>query len=228
VAGRSAVKMGRKSSYNNINKTKLCKKCSLQKPVTEFYSDSRNLYDKYRHVCKKCFREYSKKWNLNNKDKLKIIRHKCYVKHKKEYNKRKVISNKLYRSKNREHVRKYFREYQKKRLNTNIKFRIKHAAARLIRSYLYRRGHKKNKNSSPMFYTLGYSLEELMKHLENLFVDGMCWENYGRCGWTIDHIRPDSKFLYTSIHDKEFKESWNLKNLQPMWFLDNCKKGNRA
>jgi hypothetical protein len=73
------------------------------------------------------------------------------------------------------------------------------------------------------FDTLGYTLEELMKHLENQFVDGMSWDNYGE--WHVDHIRPMSSFEFESVDDPEFKVCWSLDNLQPLWGPDNLSKG---
>jgi hypothetical protein len=70
-------------------------------------------------------------------------------------------------------------------------------------------------------------VEELKKHLESKFQPGMSWDNYGRNGWHIDHVRPDISFDYASMNDMEFKECWSLNNLQPMWESDNCRKGSK-
>ena len=77
------------------------------------------------------------------------------------------------------------------------------------------------------FDLLGYTIDELIKHLESKFQPGMSWGNYGRAGWHIDHIKPDSWFIYSSTEDQGFKDSWSLNNLQPMWESDNCSKGDR-
>lgn len=75
---------------------------------------------------------------------------------------------------------------------------------------------------------VGYTIEELMAHLESQFQSGMTWENRGRGGWHIDHIRPVSDFDFTSVEDPEFKECWSLWNLQPLWEKDNLRKYNRC
>ena len=54
----------------------------------------------------------------------------------------------------------------------------------------------------------------------------MTWDNYGSYWW-IDHIKPRSLFKYEKPEDKEFKECWALKNLQPMEKIANIKKGNK-
>jgi len=57
----------------------------------------------------------------------------------------------------------------------------------------------------------------------------MTWENYGndKKSWSIDHIKPQSSFNYISVNDEEFKQCWALKNLQPLWHLENIKKSNK-
>ena len=72
---------------------------------------------------------------------------------------------------------------------------------------------------------VGYSLEELMIHLESLFEEGMTWENYGK--WHIDHRMPKSWFNFETINDPEFIKCWDLKNLKPMWGDENIAKGNK-
>lgn len=97
-----------------------------------------------------------------------------------------------------------------------------------MRAILYHRLKKRglSKFSKSTFNILGYTLEDLKKHLENKFQPGMTWENYG-IEWHIDHIKPDSWFNYSSTEDLSFKECWSLSNLQPLWAKDNLKKGNR-
>ena len=55
----------------------------------------------------------------------------------------------------------------------------------------------------------------------------MSWGNQGFFGWHIDHIKPIDSFSFTSHNDSDFKECWGLDNLQPLWWQDNMKKGNR-
>ena len=50
-------------------------------------------------------------------------------------------------------------------------------------------------------------------------------ENYGLKGWHIDHIKPVSK--YNLMEEKELRECWNYKNLQPLWWYDNIRKFNK-
>lgn len=68
---------------------------------------------------------------------------------------------------------------------------------------------------------LGYTLDEFKAHFDKLFTDGMSWDNHGE--WHIDHIIPVSKFPKDRI-----REVNSLNNLQPLWAIDNLKKGDRV
>ena len=66
---------------------------------------------------------------------------------------------------------------------------------------------------------LGCSYEEAVQRIESLFSEGMTWDNYGRDGWHIDHIRPLSSFTDEDLHLAN-----RIENLQPLWAEDNLKK----
>jgi hypothetical protein len=70
---------------------------------------------------------------------------------------------------------------------------------------------------------VGCSAADLMKHLETQFTDGMSWDNYGRDGWHIDHIRPCASFDLSD--PKQQRQCFHYTNLQPLWAADNIKKG---
>lgn len=72
---------------------------------------------------------------------------------------------------------------------------------------------------------VGYTTEQLVKHLESKFEDGMSWENYGE--WHVDHIIPKSWFHYESPEDWQFRVCWSRYNLQPMWASENLSKQHR-
>lgn len=69
---------------------------------------------------------------------------------------------------------------------------------------------------------LGYSPEQLMAHLERLFLPGMTWANYGK--WHVDHDIPLSAFNFETVHDYDFKRAWSLDNLKPLWADQNLRK----
>ncbi len=109
----------------------------------------------------------------------------------------------------------YNRYSSKNKLKINI--------SRLIYSKLKNRNLRKVNKTLDM---LNFTIKELKDHLESQFQPGMTWNNYGAI-WHLDHIIPDSWFKYISSEDENFKKSWALDNLQPMWATDNFSKGNR-
>jgi hypothetical protein len=73
---------------------------------------------------------------------------------------------------------------------------------------------------------LGYTKEDLFRHLERQFKPGMTWENYGSY-WHIDHIIPASSFSYESVDDPEFHACWAITNLRPLEKIKNIQKSNK-
>jgi len=72
---------------------------------------------------------------------------------------------------------------------------------------------------------LGCSIAELKQHLESKFKDGMTWQNWTIDGWHIDHIKPLARFDLTNR--EQFLEACHYTNLQPLWAMDNYKKGDK-
>ncbi len=111
------------------------------------------------------------------------------------------------------------RKYFKQRLRNNPQLRLSARISSAIRNSL-----KGNKNNH-WEHLVDFTLQDLIKHIESLFKEGMTWQNYGK--WHIDHIIPKSLFSFTSYNDPEFKQCWALENLQPLWAFDNISKGNK-
>jgi hypothetical protein len=82
--------------------------------------------------------------------------------------------------------------------------------------------HKAKKSESTIELT-GCTIDELRVHLSSLFLPGMTWDNYGKYGWHIDHVKPCAAFDLTDPEQQ--KECFNYTNLQPLWAVDNLKKG---
>lgn len=86
---------------------------------------------------------------------------------------------------------------------------------------------KNGKGSKTSSELLGYSMEDLRKHLESKFTEGMSWDLFLSGEIELDHIIPVSHFKVESYDDPEFKQCWSLENLQPLWKEDNRRKGNK-
>lgn len=107
---------------------------------------------------------------------------------------------------------------------SRMQARLKRSMKDLLWQKIKRRSINK---SGTTFDILGYSADDVIKSIESKFQPGMTWDNYGKYGWHIDHAIPDSWFNYTSLSDDDFKKSWHLDNLQPMWAEHNLSKGSR-
>lgn len=66
---------------------------------------------------------------------------------------------------------------------------------------------------------VGCTIDELKAHLESKFTEGMSWEN--RSQWHIDHIIP----LSSAKTPEDLYKLLHYTNLQPLWAVDNLKKG---
>jgi len=67
---------------------------------------------------------------------------------------------------------------------------------------------------------LGADYFTVKNHLESLFTSEMNWDNMGRYGWHIDHIKP----LALASNKDELIKLCHYTNLQPLWWEDNLSK----
>lgn len=189
--------------------------------IDERYTNSR--------ICLECSRLNSKSYQENNQEKELIRSRKkrkdnleAERKRNREYQRRKreedLEGEQAKAREWRESNPEKQREYTRKRLlkpGVRISFNIRRAMIDSI-------GDKKA--GRPWESLVGYTIDELMAHLERLFAPGMSWENYGRKGWHIDHIIPLAVHNFEFPEDIDFKKAWALKNLQPLWAHDNLSK----
>ena len=162
---------------------------------------------KYCSKCKekKSYLFYSK--DSKSKDGYQSWCKSCKAEQLSEYYKKNPNKRGNYYSKE-----KSLRAYYRNRVHSNV--------ARMVR-----RGLMEHKKGRPTFKLLGYTQEDLKRHLENLFTEGMSWDNYGE--WHIDHIIPRAKLPFETETDENFKKCWSLDNLQPLWARDNRMKSDK-
>ena len=158
---------------------------------------------KYREKNKDKLNEYHKEWSKTRRKELR------------EY-------HSIWRDKNRIIINEKTRLWYLNRRRTDPSFRLKSNTRTALWACLKERSVAKYRST---FALLGYTIEELMNHLESLFTDGMSWDNYGE--WHVDHKIPMNSFVFESVDDDGFKECWKLDNLQPLWGLDNLSKGTK-
>lgn len=208
---------------------KKCIKCQQEKEFSEFHRQT-SRRDGYKSVCKLCRVDESFKYNeprreeLNKKARLYNIqnpdKNSKYYKSRPEY-------FKIYRETHKHHYAEWRRK-NRKRLNLYLKNKRNNeplfkllCGIRSRVSTLIRRNSKSRVSLSKKL--LGCSMDEFKTHLESKFIDGMSWDNYGK--WHLDHIIPCSSFDLSKIKDQ--KKCFHYTNLQPLWAIDNLKKGNR-
>lgn len=209
--------------------SKQCGICKEEKTITEFFKDK---YHKtgYTHQCKNCFKQYNEKnresrkiyyesYKLKNKEKIKKRSAAWYLKNKESYRKKQNESYKKFYADNKQRLIKKSVIYNKKRYDNNPTHRLCHHFSNRLRSSIL------NKEKNRAFWLVDYTKEQLIKHIESLFKEGMSWGNYG--DWHIDHKKPIAAFNFTSYKSKEFKECWSLENLQPLWANENIRKGKK-
>ena len=83
---------------------------------------------------------------------------------------------------------------------------------------LKRGGHRKNTKTEVL---LGTDFKTARLYIESLFQEGMTWLNHGE--WHLDHKQPCASFdLKCPVQQLA---CCYYKNLQPLWAIDNMKKG---
>ena len=130
-----------------------------------------------------------------------------------QYNDRHKKSNKAYKKTDKAKTARKSRF--KKNYNDTL-YRIKHLTRNRIVIAFRRNGYKKNTKTADV---LGCSFEDLKKHLESQFTEGMTWDN--QADWHIDHRLP----LASANTEEELIALAHHRNLQPMWEKDNLIKG---
>lgn len=187
---------------------RVCSKCEIEKDILEYH----RVGDKFRYKCKQCISVETKEYRNRNRDKL-IERSKRYNNRNKEkmteYNKLYAKTNKV--PLNEKRKVKQIEKYKSDtiyRLTVNIRNQINRAF----------KNFKKSKKSQEI---LGCTINEFRVYIELLFLDGMTWENQGE--WHLDHIRP----LSWAQTEEEIYRLNHYTNFQPMWGIDNIRKGNK-
>ncbi len=226
---------------------KTCTKCNLEKSLDCFGKDKYRK-DGYLSHCKSCRNEYSKKYHKENSEDIHQRKNDYYhtgigQQYRKQYSKKRyekdkeeiLLQNKLWREENKEYRKQYLKEYSannrekinaydRKRRKSSIKVRLDEALSRQIGASLREVGS--SKKNIGWEKAVGYTITQLIEHLQLKFKPEMNWGNYGSY-WHIDHIIPKSWFKYSSYEDESFKKCWSLDNLQPLEATENHKKGNR-
>jgi len=113
-------------------------------------------------------------------------------------------------------------EWEKIRRRTDVKYVIRNRMRSMMFNAI-RRG-KAGKRWQDL---LGYTVDDLKKHLQKQFKDGMTWKRFLNGEIHIDHKIPVAVHNFKKPSDYDFKRCFALSNLQPLWAFDNISKGAR-
>lgn len=208
-------------TIDNI-KYRLCRECNSWQKLSDFKINHKCIL----YTCKLCSSKYNHKYWSEHIDILRLKnsyywdnnKDRLYDKHKEWVNNHKKSIyeyGKEYRKINKQKLQDYDRRKHHKYKN-NINYRITKNMRRRVLAAL--KGHPK---ISTTMNLVGCNINTLKEHLEKQFTDNMSWNNYG--DWHIDHIIPCNSFNLSI--ESEQKKCFNYTNLQPLWAIDNCKKG---
>lgn len=176
---------------------------------------------------KQQLRDANKRFRERHPDRIKESREKrkeWQKEYSREWRKRPEVREKERQRKRKDCDKRRAKDAEgaRRRRAINPSVRISHRVSASINYCVKSRSGGKSWRS-----TLGYSVAELLEHLEKQFSRGMSWENVG--DWEIDHIIPKSSFKYETVDCEEFRSCWALSNLRPLWKMENrAKKDKRT
>lgn len=202
------------AANDNLVQVKTCTKCGEAKTTSEFHKH-KSCAGGLRPYCKSCRKIDDAKYYVENKEMI-LSRNREWVLKNPHLE---ADRHSRWRENNIEKARETGRKHQAKRRAT-AKGKLEASINAGVRKGI-KRGSKASRRT---FNLLGYTVDDLIRHLERQFTHGMSWENYGRGGWEIDHIIPLSAHNYQTPEDLDFRRAWALKNLRPLWMPENRSK----
>lgn len=236
----------RKEDKSQSNEIKKCVRCFIKKPLSCYKITKKGIQKQCDECCiyYKNLQRNNKKTLLINADKLNndekqctrcfkvknisnfnSIKHKhcleCRNNHYEYLNKNRCEHGCLNKSACVKCLGGSVCEHKRKKSeckNCNFQGYLYSCVASRVRSAL-----KKGSKTRRTIEYLCCDINTFRKHLEDKFVEGMNWENYGKI-WHIDHIIPIN---YKNPTLDEVIKRLHYLNTQPLWATENISKGNR-
>lgn len=221
----------------------ISRKHAQQQGLSHYYTGipCRNGHVSVRGVakwnCLQCDRKAKAAERLRDPDRVRANERRTASKHRRK--KAEIVSK--WRQRNPDRVRHYALEHRR-RYRTDPAFKAERQATynrhaqrqrdlktdRAISTKLRNRIHcalaiVDAKKAASTMELAGCTVAQLRHHLQARFTDGMNWENYGKHGWHIDHIRPCASFDLSDPEQQ--RQCFHYTNLQPLWAADNIRKG---
>ena len=202
-----------------IAKQKEYYQCNKDRIISQHkeYLQNKDKSEYFKEYYEKHKKEKIEKSKINyreNIDNIKIRKSKAYLNNKDG-------KIKEYKQINKEKIRKCANKYFKNRYENDYLFKLSSLLRGRIRDALIRKkGYTKRHSSNEL---LGCDFETVKIHLERKFIEGMTWELLG-IEIHIDHIIP----LASAKTENELLKLFHYTNLQPLWKMDNFKKGSKV
>ncbi len=192
------------------------KKEERKRYYQKYYLENKDEIDERNKKYKEENIGYDKKYYEIHKNEMKIKSKEYYTENRDEILEK---SKKYYTDENIKKERnEYLKKYLKQRKKEDPLFSLISSIRSLIYSSIKNQGYSKESRTQEI---LRCSYIELKEYLESKFIEGMSWDNKGE--WHIDHIKPTS----LAKTKEEIYELNHYTNLQPLWAIDNIKKGNK-
>jgi hypothetical protein len=224
---------------------KLCVKCKIEKPISEFYIKKNGRPHSW---CNKCRKEVKRNWDIshvNERKEYNIVnkdRNNQKDRERRERDSAKYIAtytkyNELNREKRRQanrlnpNYKKHRKEYEKKWREENSEhlsiyfkeYYEKDAAKKALRNLRGKVRKLLKGEVSPVHSNdlVGCSFDFFKQHIESQFTEGMLWSNYGFGAdkWNIHHTPPLASYDYSV--EGSYHEAFHWTHLSPKWTLEN-------
>ena len=223
--------------------------------MTPEQADAKRAYARSVYLKKKdSYRKRSDAWRAKNRERTRELSRIGYRKNIDSIREKRQTAagrsfqrmfTKRWRDKNPERVKQITREsnekrrgvgYQKEwRTRNKKRLALKHklqmlndpqyAISRSCRNRVYvAMSRQLAQKSSKTIELTGCTWKFLREYIESKFSFGMTWGNRGE--WHIDHIRPCDSFDLTDVNQQ--RQCFHYTNLQPLWALDNLRKGSNV
>lgn len=216
--------------------TKRCSKCKQEKDIGCFYKD-RHRKDGLHQWCRECCKAYDDIYRKTHERKDRIRQREAHRKSRSKYNgvpkllgdanftENKQVYMQVYRVVNREGQNAYQREYRRKKRMADATFGFMLSMRSRVSKAIRKQGGKRFWDYDDLY---GCTHEFLFNHIQSMFTGNMSWDNYGLGlgRWSIDHIIPCASFDLSDPAQQ--KICFHYTNLQPMWSIENSRKGARV
>lgn len=195
---------------------KLCSKCEILKPYSEFHRNKRNP-DGYKYNCKECRVEESLAYSSKNRESI-AAKTKMWRLNNLEKDKE---THRIYRLNNLADIADKARLRKKNRRHRDPVFKMRDRLSRYLRRTLT--GESACKKGSTLYPIVGLTGRDLINYLHSTFEAnyGIAREHINLKDVEIDHIIP----LSTAKSIEDVKRLNHYTNLQLLFKEDNQAKG---